>query len=401
MSSERTFERIFLVVLDGCGAGELPDAAAFGDAGANTLGNLSRMHPLSLPNLQALGLGNVTEIVGVPPTDAPGAFFGRMAEKSAGKDTTSGHWEMMGVVRTVASKTFPHGFPPGLIEPFCERIGRGILGNKTASGTEIIKELGAEHVATRKPIVYTSADSVFQVASHVDVIPLAGLYRICEIAREMTVGEYLVDRVIARPFTGEAPNFWRTDDRRDYSIEPPRNYLDDLVAAGVSVKGIGKIEDIFAKRGLTASVHTHKNPEGMDELIRAAKSAEFTRGLAFANLVDFDMLFGHRNDIAGYVRALEEFDAFLPGFFASLTASDLVIITSDHGNDPTTPSTDHSREHVPLLVYSPVFGSYFGDAAHRNLGVRQTFADVGATVAADFGIKPNLAGASFLSELAD
>lgn len=390
MSSERTFERIFLVVLDGCGAGALPDAAAFGDAGANTLGNLSRMHPLSLPNLQALGLGNVTDIAGVPPTNASQAFFGRMAEKSAGKDTTSGHWEMMGVVRAVASRTFPHGFPPGLIDPFCERIGRGIIGNKPASGTEIIKELGAEHVATGKPIVYTSADSVFQVACHVDVIPLAELYHICEIAREMTVGEYLVDRVIARPFAGEAPNFWRTDDRRDYSIEPPHNCLDDLVAAGIAVKGIGKIEDIFAGRGLTSSVHTHKNREGMAELRRTATPPQFTRGLVFANLVDFDMLFGHRNDVAGYVRALEEFDSFLPGFFALLTSADLVIITSDHGNDPTSPSTDHSREHVPLLIYSPAFSRR--NASSRNLGVRETFADVGATILANFELAPRTAG---------
>jgi phosphopentomutase len=389
----KKIERVVLIVLDGVGAGELPDAADFGDEGSNSLAHTAEaVGRLHLPNLQQMGLGNITPIQGVPPKpDATGAY-GKMAEKSKGKDTTIGHWELTGIYSPQALPLFPHGFPPGLVADFERQIGRKVIGNKAASGTEIINELGDEHVKTGQPILYTSADSVFQVAAHEQAIPIAELYKICEIAREMLKGEYAVGRVIARPFLGKSGHYWRTERRKDWSLLPPRpTLLDKLSAAAYDVLAVGKIDDIFARRGITQSAHVINNKDGV------AKIVEFLHGgfhgLLFANLIEFDMLYGHRNDPQGYAHALEEFDAQVPEIMRAMTESDILIITSDHGNDPVTPSTDHSREHVPLLV---------GGQAIRpgvDLGIRTTFADVAATIADLFDIGPLELGTSFRQEI--
>ncbi|NCO37829.1 MAG: phosphopentomutase [Armatimonadetes bacterium CG_4_10_14_3_um_filter_66_18] len=367
-----------MIVLDGVGCGELPDAAAYGDAGSNTLGNVGRAGGgLRLPNLGELGLGNVTPLEGVPPVDQPRASFGKLAERSAGKDTTTGHWEMMGIIREDPFPTYPNGFPPEVIAPFEEAIGRATLGNKPASGTVILEELGREHLRTGSPIVYTSADSVFQIAAHESVFPLPDLYRICEQARELLTGEHAVARVIARPFVGEPSAFIRTPNRRDFSLPPPYpTTLDLLVEHGHGVLGIGKISEIFAGRGLTRSIHTDSNAHGISETLTALQDAP--ESLTFVNLVDFDTKHGHRNDPHGFAEALAEFDQAIPDLLAALRPDDTLLLTADHGCDPTTPSTDHSREYVPVLVVA-------AGGATRPLGTRTSFADIGATVASVLG----------------
>lgn len=366
--------RIVLIVLDSAGVGAMPDAGDYGDEGSNTLGNIAaKVGGLNLPNLGVMGLGNIIPIEGVPPVVEARAAFGKMAERSAGKDTTTGHWEIAGIILERPFPTYPDGFPPEVIREFERRIGRSVLGNKVASGTEIIKELGAEHMKTGRPIVYTSADSVFQIAAHEEVIPLAELYRMCQIAREMLVGPHAVGRVIARPFIGEPGNFTRTANRHDYSLPPPTpNLLELIVQAGQSVVGVGKINDIFAGQGITRSIHTENNLDALEQIVQQVRQPQ--RGLLFANLVDFDMVYGHRNDIEGYARALEQFDQYLPQVIAELQPTDVLMITADHGCDPTTVSTDHSREYVPLLIFGETI------RPNVNLGVRSTFADLGATV---------------------
>lgn len=384
--------RVALFVLDSVGVGELPDAKDYGDCGSNTLGNISRaVGGLNMPHLGRLGLGNIIPIEGVPPAAAPAASYGRMAEKSPGKDTTTGHWEMAGIILKQPFPVYPHGFPAFLIKSYEEKIGRRVLGNKAASGTAIIEELGAEHMATGSPIVYTSADSVFQVAAHEEVIPLEELYRICRIAREMLRGEHAVGRVIARPFVGQPGNFRRTVNRHDFSLKPPGyTLLDLLVDKGIPVTAVGKIRDVFAGQGITHTVSTKGNDEGMDKSLQLIKSD--TRGLIFTNLVDFDMLYGHRNNPRGYGDALEEFDCWLPRLLEALKEDDVLMITADHGCDPTTPSTDHSREYVPILIYGKrILGGV-------NLGVRETFADIAATIAEAFGLQFDV-GQSFWQQV--
>lgn len=386
------FKRVILIVLDSVGVGELPDAYKFGDEGSNTLGHVTEKTGVELPNMGRLGLGNIIPLKSVPENPNAICGYGKMAEKSAGKDTTTGHWEIAGLFIEKPFPTYPHGFPDEIIKEFEKRIGRKVLGNKPASGTEIIKELGEEHVKTGYPIVYTSADSVFQVAAHENVIPVEELYRICEIAREILKGDHAVGRVIARPFTGTPGNFVRTGNRRDFSLKPfEPTILDMLKEDGYEVFAIGKIEDIFAGQGITGKNHTTNNDEGITATIKAMD--EIKNGLIFTNLVDFDMLYGHRNDVEGYAKALKHFDNRLPEIMEKLTKEDLLIITADHGCDPTTESTDHSREYVPLLVYSPLMKHGV------NLGVRSTYADIAATIAETFRVGPTKHGTSFLKEL--
>jgi len=374
------FERVIWIVLDSVGIGELPDAADYGDVGRTTLGHIAESRPLKLPNLMRLGLANIAPLAHLPPEASPIGAYGKGATHSPGKDTTTGHWEMAGVWLDQAFPTYPHGFPQDLIAEFEKQIGRGTLGNKPASGTEIIKELGEEHVRTGKPIVYTSGDSVFQIAAHEDVIPISELYRMCEIARKLLDGPNRVGRVIARPFAGTSGHFARTTRRHDYAVDPPKPMLLDVLAKrGVPVFGIGKIHDIYNGRGVEKYVTTTGNADGMAKLTAALN--EKRRGLIFCNLVDFDMLYGHRKDVEGFAESLEEFDRMLGPFMRLLNASDLLMITADHGCDPDPrwPTTDHSREYVPILAYSP------GSGAGVNLGVRQTLADMGQTVAQNFG----------------
>lgn len=387
------FERIVWVVLDSVGIGELPDAADYGDVGRNTLGHIAESRPLHLPNLVRLGLANIAPLAHLQPAAAALGAFGKGATHSPGKDTTTGHWEMAGVWLDQAFPVYPHGFPRDLIAQFERQIGRGTIGNKPASGTEIIKKLGEEHVRTGKPIVYTSGDSVFQIAAHEDVIPIADLYRICEIARKLLDGPHRVGRVIARPFTGPPGNFVRTSRRHDYAVDPPKPMLlDVLEERAVPVFGIGKIHDIYNGRGLRNYVTTKSNADGMEELNAALR--ERPRGLIFCNLVDFDMLYGHRKDVEGFAKSLEEFDQLQTAFLPRLQSTDLLMITADHGCDPDPrwPTTDHSREYVPILAYSPRSG------AGVNLGVRSTLADMGQTIAENFAAAiPH--GKSFLREL--
>jgi phosphopentomutase len=391
--AEMAFSRIVWVVLDSVGIGALPDADQYGDVGRNTLGHVAQSRPLAIPNLVQLGLANIETLSHLPPADNPKGCFGKGATRSPGKDTTTGHWEMAGIWLERAFPVYPHGFPPEVMQPFERAIGRKTLGNKPASGTEILKELGAEHVRTGYPIVYTSGDSVFQIAAHEDVIVVAELYRYCEIARKILDGPHRVGRVIARPFTGSAGNFRRTERRHDYAVEPPRPMLMDVLAQrGVPVLGIGKIHDIYNGRGLGNYVTTKSNADGMEKLRSALERQR--DGLVFANLVDFDMLYGHRKDVEGFARSLEEFDLLLGPLLASLQKTDLLLITADHGcdPDPAWPTTDHSREYVPILAYSP------GGEHGTNLGVRATLADMGQTVAQNFGGKiPH--GESFLAEV--
>jgi phosphopentomutase len=385
--------RVILIVLDSVGCGDAPDAAAFGDAGANTLAHTARaVGGLHLPHMGQLGLGNLTDIQGVPPVDSPLGAFGRMTEVSAGKDTTTGHWEIAGVPVLRPFPTYPHGFPPDLMAEFERRIGRRTIGNVPASGTVIVEQLGEEHMRTGRPIVYTSADSVFQVAAHEEIIPVEELYHICQVARDLLTGEHAVGRVIARPFVGEPGNFKRTEHRKDFSLTPERDtILDVLKSAGLPVMGVGKIEDIFAHRGLTDSQHATNNGDCVVAILDfMGKGAQ---GLIFANLVDFDMLYGHRNDPVGFGRALEEFDRQLPDVEAALRQGDILIITADHGNDPTTPGTDHTRERVPLLVVGAAV------EPGSNLDTRSGFADVAATIADWLGVRWDGAGTSFLPEV--
>jgi phosphopentomutase len=388
--SDANFDRVLWIVLDSVGIGELPDAAAYGDVGRDTLGHIAHSRPLNLPNLVRLGLANIKPLANLTPSASPAGSYGKGATVSLGKDTTTGHWEMAGIWLDQAFPVYPRGFPKTLIEEFERQIGRRTLGNKPASGTEIIKELGEEHVRTGFPIVYTSGDSVFQIAAHEDVITIGELYRMCEIARKLLDGPNRVGRVIARPFTGTAGNFRRTERRHDYAVEPPRPMLLDVLAqAKIPVFGVGKIHDIYNGRGVDDYVTTKNNADGMAKLTEAL--AQRPNGLLFANLVDFDMLYGHRKDVEGFARSLEEFDALLGPFLAALRPSDLLLITADHGCDPdaVNPTTDHSREYVPILAYSPRMRS------GENLGTRATLADMGQTVAENFGTKiPH--GTSFL-----
>ena len=388
------FRRVIALVLDSCGVGELPDAHLYGDEGSNTLGNLAATIPLRVPTLRRLGLGRVVEIGPPAPPAAPEASWGRMAERSPGKDSVTGHWELAGIVLDRAFPTFPAGFPPESIREFERRIGRPILGNIVASGTQILDDLGEEHRRTGRPIVYTSADSVFQIAAHEDVIPLPDLYRICEVAYEMYAEGMGVGRVIARPFVGTPGAYVRDSAaRHDYALPPSApTLLDHLTEAGVPVLAIGKIRDLFAGRGVSRAVHTGSDAEVMDAIETAM--AEVDRGLVFANLVDFDAKFGHRNDAEGYAANLEAFDARLARLLPLVGAHDLLLLTADHGNDPTTPSTDHSREHVPVAAFGP------GARAGVDLGLRESFADFGQTIADALGAARLPNGRSFLVEIA-
>ncbi len=386
------FERVILVVLDSVGVGAMPDSRVYGDdPDSDTLGNIARLRPIRLPNLRRLGIGNIRPIAGIEPVAEPDGAFGKCALASPGKDTTTGHWELAGIHLDKPFPLYPNGFPPEVMSAFESAAGRKALGNKAASGTEIIKELGEEHIRTGSPIVYTSADSVFQIAAHEAVTPVPELYRMCEIAREILRGKHEVGRVIARPFVGQAGTFTRTANRHDYAVAPPAGMLlDKLADRGVAVASVGKISDVFLGRGIAKSVTTKSNADGMSRTLEVMK--EWPAGLIFVNLVDFDSLFGHRNDVEGYARALEEADAWIPALEAAMSPGDLLVLTADHGCDPTTASTDHSREYVPVLAR----GS--GVASGRNLGLRASLSDIGQTVAANFGTTiPR--GESFLNSI--
>lgn len=382
-----------VIILDGVGVGELPDAELYGDKGSNTLGNISKsLGQINLPNLQKLGLGNIIPINGVEPAAKPMASYGKMAEVSTGKDSTTGHWEIAGLKVDFNFDYFPNGFPDEIINKFIELTGvKGVLGNKAASGTEIINELGDEHLKTGYPIVYTSADSVFQIAAHEEHFGLEKLYRICEITRnQILILPLVVGRVIARPFVGENGNYTRTTNRKDYSLDPPsKTILDCLQQNGINTIAIGKINDLFNHRGINVPEHTKSNSEGMKTLLEYVQMV--SSSFLFVNLVDFDVYYGHRNDAKGFYEALREFDDFIPLLLNKLGENDRLIITSDHGNDPTTPSTDHSREFVPLLYYGK-------NKRANNLGTRNTFADVGKTIAEYFKVKTDLFGESFLNQ---
>ncbi|WP_347319023.1 phosphopentomutase [Rossellomorea sp. RS05] len=393
--SSYTYKRVHLIVMDSVGIGEAPDADLFNDKGADTLGHIAEhMNGLHMPNMAKLGLSNIREIKGIDKAEKPLAHYTKMQEASVGKDTMTGHWEIMGLNIDTPFKTYPEGFPEKLLQKLEAETGRTVIGNKPASGTAIIDELGKEHMETGALIVYTSADPVLQIAAHEDIIPIEEQYRICEIARELTKDdEFLVGRVIARPFIGEPGAFKRTSNRHDYALKPfNRTVMNELKDAGYDVIAIGKISDIYNGEGVTDSVRTKDNMDGMDGFLRTMDQP-FT-GLSFLNLVDFDAQFGHRRDPEGYGKSLEEFDARLPEVFEKMTEEDLLIITADHGNDPTAPGTDHTREYVPLLVYSKRFS---GEG--EELPVRKTFADIGATVADNFNVKHPKFGESFLTSL--
>lgn len=387
-----TINRVVFIVLDSVGIGHMHDAAEYGDVGANTIGNIAKaVGGLHVPNLEKLGLGRIAPVAGVSATIDPIGCYGKMAEQSAGKDTTNGHWEMMGVKLDKPLPVYPDGFPADLMAEFERRIGRKTIGNKPASGTEILVELGPEHVRTGQPIVYTSADSVFQIAAHEEVIPLEELYKMCEIARELLVGEHAVGRVIARPFVGTEGNYKRTANRHDYSRDFGRTVLNGMDEKGLPVVGIGKIYDIYGGSGVNGKVPTEGNMDGMDKTIEQMKMVE--RGLIFTNLVDFDALYGHRNDPQGFAQAIVDFDARLTEVFDLLKYDDLLILSADHGCDPTHPGTDHTREYVPLLVY----GHKLQQGV--DLGTRQTFGDIGETLAEIFGVMGTGLGESFLSSI--
>lgn len=390
------FQRIACIVLDSVGIGELPDAAAFGDEGAHTIGHILERYPqLHLPHMRQLGLDCITSLGNWPATAQPTGFYGKMAEQSVGKDTMTGHWEIAGLKISVPFRTFEHGFPQSLLDEFSKRTGRGVIGNKAASGTAILDELGPQQMQTGDWIVYTSADSVFQIAAHEEVIPLEQLYDACRIARELTLHDpYAVGRVIARPYVGQPGAFKRTANRHDYAVRPPEaTVLDHLQAAGYDVISVGKINDIFSGQGITKSLPTKSNEDGILKTIDTLKTS--FHGFLFTNLVDFDSLYGHRRDPIGYGQALEQFDASLPAIIEQLTEQDLLIITADHGNDPVHAGTDHTREYVPLLVYSPSF------TGGSSLGIRETFADLAATIADNFQVTSTGRGQSFLAQLVE
>jgi phosphopentomutase len=402
------FSRVIVIVLDSVGIGELPDASAYGDEGSNTLGNIASRVSLKVPTLRSLGLGNVvdldtraanrkgsrSQVIGAPPIGA----YGRMAEASPGKDSVTGHWEMMGIVLDRPFPTFPDGFPADVIAEFERRIGRGTLGNVVASGTEIIDRLGAEHMRTGKPIVYTSADSVFQIAAHEEVIPVNEQYRLCETAFDLVVRGMGVGRIIARPFVGAPGSFKRTANRHDYALEPAgETLLDRLTRHGIPVVAIGKINDLFAGRGIGRAVHTASDAEGMARLAETMQGPE--DAFIFVNLVDFDTVYGHRNDVAGYAANLERFDGALVRVLPKLRPSDLLVVTADHGNDPSTPSTDHSREFVPVLITGGPVQNGPSVRQGFDIGTRQTFADLGQTLAENFGVGPLAHGTSFLEDI--
>lgn len=384
--------RVFLIVLDSVGIGEMPDSAQYGDEGSNTLAACTRSDKLDIPNLRQMGIFNIQGVGCGTPVEHPTGAVARLAEASKGKDTTIGHWEISGVISPKPLPTYPDGFPMELLEEFSRRTGRGWLCNKPYSGTQLLTDYGREHVETGKLIVYTSADSVFQIAAHEDVVPVPELYRCCEIARELLCGEHGVGRVIARPFVGTYPDYTRTPNRHDYSLQPPGDtVLDAIKAAGLDCIGVGKINDIFAGRGITEFVRTKSNADGMEKTFGYARK-DF-HGLCFVNLVDFDMVYGHRNDVEGYAGALTQFDRQLGQLLPMLREDDLLIITADHGCDPSTPSTDHSREHVPMVAWSK------GIKAGANLGTRDTYAHIAATVADYLGVKGNFSGSSFLPDI--
>ncbi|MFF2286423.1 phosphopentomutase [Peribacillus butanolivorans] len=394
MKGNSAFKRIFVVVMDSVGIGEAPDADLFGDKGSDTLGHIAeKMNGLNMPNLAKLGLGNIREIKGIDKAKQPLAYYTKMKEASTGKDTMTGHWEIMGLNISTPFRVFPNGFPELLVNDLEAKMGRGIIGNIPASGTEIIERLGEEHMKTGALIVYTSADSVLQIAAHEDIVPVEELYRICEIVREVTMAdEFKVGRVIARPFTGQPGSFKRTPNRHDYALKPfNRTVMDELKDSGYDVLAIGKISDIFDGEGVTESLRTVSNMDGMDKLIQTIEQ-DF-KGLSFLNLVDFDALYGHRRDPEGYGKALEEFDARMPEVLDKLKEDDLLIITADHGNDPVHEGTDHTREYVPLLVYSKRF------TEAGELPIRDTFADIGATVAANFDVKMPAFGKNILDDM--
>jgi phosphopentomutase len=387
-------KRAIVIIIDGVGIGEMPDASKYGDQGSHTLANMaSVVGGLHLPNLEKMGLGKIAVIDGVNGSLKASANYGKMAEMSKGKDSTTGHWELAGLIVKKPFPTYPDGFPPLVIDEFVRRINRGILGNKTASGTEIIKELGEEHVKTGKPIVYTSADSVFQIACHEEVIPLKELYNMCEIAREILTGEHAVARVIARPFVGRNANdFSRTKYRKDFSLKPFGRIMHQIFQDnGIKTVAIGKINDLYAYTGIEKSIHTKTNAEGMTAILNELD--ETKSGFIMANLVDFDMLWGHRNDPVGFYEGLKVFDQWLPKFIDKLNGNDILIITADHGNDPTTVSTDHSREYVPILIYGP------GIKSDQNIGIRESFTDLQASLAEYFNVPSTGAGRSFLNLL--
>jgi phosphopentomutase len=380
--------------MDSVGIGEAPDADKFNDVGSDTFGHIAeKMNGLHMPNMEKLGLSNIREIQGIKPVDQPMAFYTKMQEASNGKDTMTGHWEIMGLNIEQPFQVFPEGFPEDLISALEKEAGRKIIGNKPASGTEVLNELGEEHVKTGALIVYTSADSVLQIAAHEDVVPLKELYRICEAARAMTMNDqYMVGRIIARPFVGEVGNFTRTPNRHDYALKPfGRTVMNELKDENLDVIAIGKISDIYDGEGVTEAIRTKSNMDGMDQMISVLNRS--FKGISFLNLVDFDALFGHRRDPIGYGRALEEFDTRLPEVFEKMTDDDLLMITADHGNDPIAPGTDHTREYVPLLVYSKRFKN------GKEMKIRSTFADIGATIADNFNVKNPEFGTSFLNEL--
>jgi len=392
MPTSLNFNRVLLIVLDGAGIGAMPDAPEWGDAGADTFGHILESRQVRLPNLQRYGLGNIRPLQAVPPLDHLDGSYGRCALRSNGKDTTTGHWEMAGIILERAFPTYPNGFPSSVIDKFVRETSvPGILGNIPASGTEIIKVLGEEHVKTGKPIVYTSADSVFQIAAHEEVIPLERLYEICEIARGILDGEHKVGRVIARPFLGQPGAFYRTENRHDYAVPPPReNLLPALADEDLDVVCIGKIASIYDSMGVTQDLTAKNNEQSIEQTLKALNNS--TRGLIFSNLVDFDMLYGHRRDTEGYAKALEHFDSRLPEMESAMRDDDVMMITADHGNDPTFRGSDHTREYAPLLVYGKT------SRPGINLGTRDSLADIGQTIAANFGIKLT-AGTSFLTEL--
>ncbi len=390
--TDKNFNRITLIVLDSLGMGEMPDAALWGDAGSDTLGHILESRQVNLPNLQRLGLGNIRKLAGAPPVESPRGSFGRCALRSNGKDTTTGHWEMAGIILEQAFPTYPNGFPSKIIDRFVSETGvPGVLGNIPASGTEIIKELGEEHVLTGKPIVYTSADSVFQIAAHEEIIPVPKLYEMCETARRILHGEDEVGRVIARPFIGSTGAFKRTENRHDYAVPPPReNLLVALNEASLDVVCIGKVASIYDAVGVTVDLPAKNNDQSIDQTINALRAE--SRGLIFSNLVDFDMLYGHRRDTEGYARALEHFDTRLPEIEAAMKDDDIYIITADHGNDPTHPGSDHTREYAPLVIYGKQ------GRAGVDLKIRQSLSDIGQTVADNFGLRLT-AGESFLRDI--